>query len=255
MRLTSFALVTIAVAVVSASADHDQTTTTIHSCLSEDTNDGIVFYNTELPHGTNWDAIESDGVMLHRIEMGQTCESIGLCGNHCPATKEVFDVATSTLTMCTLKPASDACNAKIKYDKDGNFKGGQCQYKCSDLDEDDNDEGDAGDDSEKDCDNMCVVETAEDYSRVESFEVECMPFDEIGLLEQSGTVVKDANSCTCEVLCPVSETQECVVKEKPNGKGNKYECVQKDGGNPQKDLAKHKLADRADFTKPKGPKV
>ena len=82
-----------------------------------------------------------------------------------------------------------------------------------------------------------------------------MPFDEIGLLEQSDMVVKEADSCTCEVLCPANETQECVVKEKPNGKGNKYECVHKDGGNTQKDQAKHKLADRADFTKPKGPKV
>ena len=169
MRRTSaaIALVTIAVAVLSASADLDPTTATIHSCISEDTNDGIVFYNIELPHDTTWDDVESDGVMLHRIEMGQTCESIGLCGNHCPATKEVFDVATSTLTICTLKPASDACDAKIKYDKDGNFRGGQCQYKCSDSNEDDN--------------------------------------------------------------------------------GND------DNGN--KNQAKHKLADRADFTKPKGPKV
>ena len=160
------ALVTIAVAAVSAS-DHDPATATIHSCISEDTNDGVVFYNAELSPGTAWDAIESDGVMLHGIELGQTCESIGLCGNHCPTTKEVFDVATSTLTICALKPASDACDAKIKYDKDGNFKGGECQYKCSDLDEeDDNDKDDTGNDSEKDCDNMCVVETAEDFCRI-----------------------------------------------------------------------------------------
>ena len=177
MRLSSAALAiaTIAVAAVSAAADHDQATT-IHSCLSEDTNDGIVFYNTELTHDINWDAVESDGVMLHRIEMGQPCESLGLCGTHCPATKEVFDVATSTLAICTLKPASDAYDAKIKYDKDGNFKGGECQYKCSDLEEEDDGKDDNGDGSEK---------------------------------------------------------------------GKRSISL----------LAKHKLADRADFTKPKGPKV
>ena len=170
MRRTAaaVALVTIAFAVAVVSATDLEQTKTIHSCISEDTNDGIAFYNTELsPDSGTWGAVEFDGVMLHRIELGQTCESIGLCGYHCPPTKEVFDVATSTLTLCTLKPASDACDAKIKYDKDGNFRGGQCQYKCSDSNEDDN--------------------------------------------------------------------------------GND------DNGN--KNQAKHKLADRADFTKPKGPKV
>ena len=250
-KSAAVALLTIAIAAVSAT-DHDPATT-IHSCISEDTNDGIVFYNTELPHDTTWDAVESDGVMLHRVELGQTCESIGLCGNHCPATKEVFDVATSTITICTLKPFSDACDARIKYDKDGNFKGGECQYKCSDLNEDDNGKSDVGDNSERDCQNVCVFETNEDRSQIESFGVECVPFDQIGLLEQSSKFAEAVDSCSCEVLCPASETQECVVKEKANGKENKYDCVQKDDDN--KDQAKHKLADRADFTKPKGPKV